>query len=113
MLFNEFIDKMLDNMSAPIPRLRNPLERLTIQFELQNDYVFNFINYFMMLLPEYRYNWHIMQKNDSLNGDYLSFHNISNFSEFIEFHNYMVTHNIFNFDEAEWLEDAIHEILVE
>lgn len=100
-------------MSAPIPRLRNSQERLTIQIELQNNYIFSLINYFMMLKPEYKYNWDMMQQRYSSHGDYAKFHNISKFSEFQEFHNYMITNNIFNFVEAEWLEDAIHEILVD
>jgi hypothetical protein len=112
---------MLDNMSAPIPRLRNSQERLAIQLELQNTYIFNLINYFIMIKLEYKYNWDNMQKKNTFQGafqgafqgDYLSFHNISKFSQFMEFHNYMITNNIFDFEEAEWLEDAIQEILVE
>ncbi len=100
-------------MSAPIARLRNSQERLTIQIELQNTYIFTLINYFMMLKPVYKYNWDMMQQRYSSYGDYAKFHNISKFSEFQEFHNYMITNNIFDFVEAEWLEDAIHEILVD
>jgi hypothetical protein len=43
----------------------------------------------------------------------MNFNNISHFYEFQEFYDYMITNNIFNYDEAEWLEDAVHEILVE
>ena len=115
MLYNEFIEKMLDIMSAPIPRLRNSQERLAIQIKLQNTYVFNLLNYFMMLKPEYKYNWDMMQSRtyNALQGDYLRFNNISKFSEFQDFHNYLITNNIFNVEEAEWLDDAIHEILVD
>ena len=63
MLFNTFIDKMLDLMSNPIMRLRDSQERLTIQFQLQNTYLAEIVNYFMEIKDEYKYNWNIYQNN--------------------------------------------------
>lgn len=113
MLYNEFIDKMLVLMSHPINRLRNPVERMTIQFNLQNTYLYKIFEYFMQIKTEYKYNWYIFQCNENRNEKYLKFNNVSHYYEFQEFYDYMITNNVFNFDEAEWLEDAIHEILVE
>ena len=116
MLFNTFIDKMLDLMSNPIMRLRDSQERLTIQFQLQNTYLAEIVNYFMEIRKEYKYNWDCIQANHNTmekGENYMNFNNISHFYEFQEFYDYMITNKIFNYDEAEWLEDAVHEILVE
>ena len=113
MLCNDFIDKMLSLMSNPIPRLRNSLECLHIQIELQNNYVYNLINYFIMLMPEYKYNWESMQIMENRGQIYKNFNSIEKCYKFQDFHSYLLNHNIFNQEEAVWLEDAIHEILVE
>jgi len=113
MLCNEFITKMLELMSNPIPRLRNPQESLCIQIELQNYYVSNLIKYFIMLMPEYKYNWDILQIMENRGEIYNNFTSIENIYEFQEFRSYLLAQNIFNHDEVNWLEDAIHEILVE
>jgi hypothetical protein len=118
MLYNEFIEKMLVLMSYPIPRLRNAQERLAIQIELQNSYLFEIVEYFMMIKNEYKYNWDIFQNNgnniNKENGEkYMDFKNISHHYEFQEFYDYMITNKVFSYDDAEWLEDAIHEILIE
>jgi hypothetical protein len=116
MFFNEFIDKMLCLMAYPIPRLRNQQERLSIQLEIQNNYLFNIVKYFIQIKLEYKYDWNLYQNNYNellKNNKYTKFKNITHFNEFQEFYNYMITKNIFNYDEAEFIEDAIHEILVE
>ena len=113
MLFNEFIDKMLLLMSNLIPRLRNPQECLAIQLELQNNYVSNLVKYFIMLMPEYKYNWKNLQHKGHSTSMYVNFKSIDKYMEFYELHTYLLANNIFNLEEVEWLEDAIHEILVE
>jgi hypothetical protein len=113
MLFNEFIDKMLSLMSMPIPRLRNTQECLAIQLELQNNYVSNLVKYFIMLMPEYKYNWENLQHKGHSTSTYVNFKSIDKYMEYNAFHTYLLANNIFNLDEVEWLEDAIHEILVE
>jgi hypothetical protein len=113
MLCNEFITKMLELMSNPIPRLRNPQESLSIQIELQNNYVNNLIKYFIMLMPEYKYNWNILQTMENRGEIYNNFTSIENNYEFQEFRLYLLAQNLFNYNEIDWIEDAIHEILVE
>lgn len=116
MLFNKFIEKMLELMSYPIPRLKDSQTRLAIQLEVQTKYLAELVDYFMKIKDEYKYNWNIYQNNHNTiekGENYFNFNNISHFYEFQEFYDYMITNKIFNYDEAEWLEDAVHEILVE
>jgi uncharacterized membrane protein len=115
MLFNEFIDKMLCLMAYPIPRLRNQQEKLSIQFEIQNDYLYKIVMYFIQIQQEYKHNWVLYQNNHNQiqKTEKKKFKNINNFNEFQQFYEYMIKNKIFNYDEAEWIEDAIHEILVE
>lgn len=104
---------MLILMSNPIARLRNTQECLYIQIELQNNYVNNLIKYLIMLMPEYKYNWDILQIMENRGEIYNNFTSIENIYEFQEFRSYLLTQNIFSHEEIDWLEDAIHEILVE
>jgi hypothetical protein len=66
-----------------------------------------------MLMPEYKYNWDILQIMENRGEIYNNFTSIENIYEFQEFRSYLLAQNIFNHDEVDWLEDAIHEILVE
>ena len=113
MLCNAFIAIILELMSNPIPRLRDPLERLSIQIELQTDYIYRFVKYFIMIMPEYKYNWDILQIMENRGEIYNNFTSIENIYQFQEFRSYLLAQNIFNYEEIVWLEDAIHEILVE
>jgi len=114
-LFNEFIDKLLSLLANTIPRLRNAQECLLIQNILQNDCVCNLINNLIIIIPEYKNNWNRLQnKENYIDIDFANnFTPINNFYEFQTFYDYVLTHNIFNHEEADWLDDAIHEILVE
>lgn len=122
MLFNEFIEIMLKSMSYPIIRLQNPQECLAIQLNLHNDYIYNLVNSIINLIPEYKYNWYKMVyvnanniNNISIINRRINLHNfrfIDKYYEFQELYDYIITNNIFTIEEADWLEDAIHEILV-
>ena len=108
MRVNVFIDKLLELMSNPIQRLEDSQERLYIQLSLQNDYIYNLINHFIKILPTYKYSWNLFQSQKIV-----SFTNIDTCYEYLALRDYLLTNNIFNNDEVLWLDDAIHEILVE
>jgi len=114
MSFNDFISAMLNLLAQPIKRLRNPLESLSIQIDLQNNTIFRIIHYFIKIKPKYKYMWEtqMLEQRDNYNKSN-NFQSIDNYNEFKEFYSYMITNNIFSYEEAEWLEDAIHDILVD
>jgi hypothetical protein len=95
---NKFIEKFLMNLSLANPRLRCPLTRLHIQIEMQSPRVQSLIQYFLMLQQEYQSN-------------HICGYNLTNIAEFIKLKDYLIDQKLLYFDEADWLEDAIHETL--
>ena len=109
MLVNEFITLLLNKLELTVPRVRDACLKLHIQIELQNDFAFNLINYFIMLQPEYKYHWELIESN-IVNTNFLE---ISKLGEFLDLQMYFVSNNLLEPYEAIWLEDAIHEVLVD
>jgi hypothetical protein len=105
---NQFIDKLLKLLSLVNPRLRCPITKLHIQIEMQYYNVQSLINYFIMLQPEYKYNWKLYH---NVNPKVEIF--LTNISAFNELKDYMTREKLLTLDEAEWLEDALHETLID
>jgi len=66
------------------------------------------IEYFLMLQPEYYYSW-----NQHHIRNYICGYNLTNIPAFLELKDYMTSQKLLYFDEADWLEDAIHETLLD
>ncbi len=105
---NKFIDKVLYKLSLVNPRLRCPLTRLQIQIEMQYPEVLFMIQYFIMLQPEYKYCWTQNCKLELAHS-----YNLIIIPEFLHLKEYFISRNLLNSDEADWLEDAIHETLID
>ena len=108
MLVNEFIDKMLVCLSLVIPRLEDPISRLQIQTEMQNDTAYRLISYFTMLQPEYKYFWKQINAHQpvSIRLD------ITSMNQYQELCDYLITWKLLTPDDIIWLDDAIHEVLI-
>ena len=105
---NKFIDSVLLRLSLANPRLRCPLTRLHIQIEMQYPSVMSLIEYFLILQPEYKYHW------NSHHGIYRPYNlNLTNISQFEKLRNHLTGQKLLTFDEADWLDDAIHETLLD
>lgn len=61
-----------------------------------------------MLQPEYRYHWNLHPNTNQICG-----YNLTNIPAFEKLKNHMTGQKLLSFDEADWLEDAIHETLVD
>ena len=107
MLVNHFIDKMLECLSQVLPRLQDTIIRLQIQTEMQNRLTFDLITYFIMLQPEYNYNWQRLNSH----GTVPSIIEITSLPQFQELQLYMISAELLTVAEAAWLDDAIHEVL--
>ena len=105
---NKFIDTILNKLSLANPRLRCPLTRLHIQIEMQYPSVQSLIQYFLMLQPEYQYHWNLYPNTNNIRG-----YNLINIPAFIQLKNHLTGQKLLSFDEADWLEDAIHETLMD
>jgi hypothetical protein len=105
---NKFIDRVLLRLSLANPRLRCPRTRLHIQIEMQYPSVMSLIEYFLILQPEYRYLWNFCPR-PNINQLY----NLTNMSQFEKLKNYLTGQKLLTFDEADWLDDAIHETLLD
>lgn len=105
---NKFIDKVLINLSLANPRLQCPLTRLHIQIEMQSPNVQFLIQYFLMLQQEYQYNWHMYAISNHIGG-----YNLTNISAFAQLKDYMTSQKLLYFNEADWLEAAIHDTLLD
>lgn len=108
MACNKFIEKVLYKLSLTNPRLRCHLTRLHIQIEMQYPSVLNIIQYFLTFQSEYRYHWNLYPNINQILG-----YNLTNILAFKQLKDYMTAQKLISFDEAEWLEDAIHETLVD
>ena len=107
MLVNTFIDKMLTVLSYTNARLECAITRLHIQTEMQNREAFSLINYFIMLIPEYKYHWNRIDARETIEFPY----QISGIIQFQELQMYMIVNELLTPGEAMWLEDTIHQIL--
>jgi hypothetical protein len=107
MACNGFVDKMLAKLALVNPRLRCPLTRLHIQIEMQYPIVRSIIQYFLMLQAEYRYHWNLYPTTNAISG-----YNLIQIQAFIQLRDHMTGQKLLTFDEADWLEDAIHETLI-
>ena len=124
---NKFIEKFLMNLSLANPRLRCPLTRLHIQIEMQSPSVQSLIQYFLMLQPEYQYNLRnlgslktssvlnmsVLDNTLLTNTSVLDNTLLTNIAEFVQLKDYLTGQKLLYFDEADWLEDAIHETLLD
>jgi hypothetical protein len=108
MAVNSFINNILTALSIPFPRLEEPLNQLHILTEMMNPKAFSLINYFLMLAPEYRYNWQLIIQRE-IETSYLE---IDKLPQFQILRSYMVSKGLLTEYEAEFLDDAIHEVLV-
>jgi hypothetical protein len=109
MLVNEFISNLLNTLGLAVPRIRDSMVKLHIQFELQNDLVFHLLNYFIMLQPEYKYNWNLLENNIS-NDNYKQ---ISEMSQYLDLQMYLVSKQLLDSNEVIWLDDTIHQVLID
>lgn len=107
MACNQFIDVLLANLSLENARLWCPIIRLQIQIDMQYPYVIELINYFLMVKPEYMYNWKNQQNKTDLLKNYLT-----NLSQFVDLKKFMIKKHLITKDEAIWLDDAIHKTLI-
>lgn len=105
---NKFIDRMLQRLALVNPRLRCFLTRLHIQIEMQYSICQSLIQQFLILQPEYRYHWNLLTDINRIHG-----YNLIQMSIFEQLKNYLTGQKLLTFDEADWLEDAIHETLVD
>jgi len=105
---NKFIDRVLLRLSLANPRLRCPQTRLHIQIEMQYPSVMSLIEYFLILQPEYRHLWNYHPR-PNINQLY----NLTNMSQFEKLRNHLTGQKLLTFDEADWLDDAIHETLLD
>jgi hypothetical protein len=110
MIINTFISQLLDKLSNISPRLEDSTIKLHIQIELQDEYAMNLLNYFVMLQPEYKYHWILLKNNNFRQQKILE---IAKLVEFIDLQIYLISNNLLNKDEILWLDDAIHEVLID
>lgn len=106
MLCNDFINKFLNIMSYPCIRLRDDYTKLQIQIELNNNVVFESINFLQSIKSEYQLQWHLVELNMSVNTfDIFKTHGYQQFYKFI------TKKNLFTYSELVWVEDAIHKVM--
>jgi len=61
-----------------------------------------------MLKPEYQYNWNMYANSIHITG-----YNLSNISAFVQLKDYLTGQKLLFFNEADWLEAAIHDTLLD
>jgi len=123
---NDFLVKLLNLLATQIVRLQDPLIKLQIQIELNKNDVFEIIQYFIDISGKYKEFWDHLNRNIklmeitqynnsivSINNNDINTYQIQNSREFRYLHEYLLKNKIFNSEELEWLDDAIHDILVD
>ena len=123
---NDFLVKLLNLLATQIVRLQDPLIKLQIQIELNKNDVFEIIQYFIEISGKYKEFWDHLNRNIklmeitqynnsivSINNNDINTYQIQNSREFRYLHEYLLKNKIFNSEELEWLDDAIHDILVD
>ena len=107
-----FLDKLLELLSWPNSRLRNLNIRNQISrnlLVLYNTYIpeiHNTIKYFITIRSSYKHLWN--------NGKpYREFIEINKMQEYMILYQYLACNNYLYLEELEWLDDAIHEVLLE
>ena len=106
MLCNDFIAKFLNIMSYPCTRLRDDYTKLHIQIELNNQAVFDCIDFFTSIQNEYQRKWHLVELNLSRDT-----YDIVRTVRYQQFYKFITSKNLFTYNELEWVEDAIHEVM--
>jgi hypothetical protein len=72
------------------------------------------IEYLLTLQPEYQCFWNTRNTRNTRNRSNITCcYNLDNIPVFAKLKDYMTGQKLLYFDEAEWLEDAIHETLVD
>lgn len=107
MLCNDFIINFLNFMSYLCTRLQDDSIKLHIQIELNNHQIFTYINFFQNIKNEYQYKWHQVELNVSKDT-----YDIVKTKEYKGFYKFITDKKLFTNDELEWVEDAIHEVLI-
>jgi hypothetical protein len=93
-------------MSYPCNRLRDDYIKLQIQIELNNQIIFDCIDFFQSIQNEYQRKWRLVELNVSRDTyDIVKTRGYQNFYKFI------TSKKLFTYNELEWVEDAIHEVL--
>lgn len=108
---NKFIEKVLEKLAGISPRLECSITRLQIQIELQYEDIQQLIAFFLMLQPEYSYYW-LRINTREITSPKITL-NITQFGEFVGLYNYLLDKKLLTEDEAIWLDDAIHDTLLE
>jgi len=128
---NTFITIILQNLSLISERLQDDITQLHILMEMNNEYVFEIINYFLQIQPEYNRVWDMVDKQyimisniDSTTGHYnylLDTSNeneinitpitITNLEQFKNLYIYLENKKILNENELIWLDDSIHNAM--
>jgi hypothetical protein len=112
MLANEFIDKLLQKLSYVIPRLQDSITRLQIQFEMQDIHILEHINYFISIMLEYKYKWDLITLS-KITYQEIDIPYIYTLPQYIELLNILREKKILLDTEAIWLDDAIHEVIID
>jgi hypothetical protein len=108
---NKFIEKVLEKLASISPRLECSITRLQIQIELQYENVQKLIDFFIILKPEYNYQWLCINTNQ-ISSPKITL-DITRLNEFLYLHKYLLDRHLLTEEEAYWLEDAIHDTLLE
>lgn len=112
MLANEFIDKLLEKLAFMSFRLQDSMTRLQIQFEMQNLQVLEYINYFISIIPEYKHKWQQIATRQEYYQD-IELVYIYTLPQFQELCNFLQARKLLLDSEILWLDDAIHEVIIE
>jgi len=105
MTVNKFIDEILLQLSLVNPRLRCPITRLQIQIEMQYPYLHSLFQYFIDIKSNYKEIWNSRTTTNKIQ--------LVDLYAFTQIKDYMYRQKLLTLDEIEWLEDSIHEVLMD
>lgn len=109
-----FIKNLINILSWPNQRLQdsdiqtNLIHVLTIRLTLDIQDV---IKYFIDIKSEYKKIWNNIDQNISINERKIE-KDISVMPQYMILYQYLASNNYLLIDELEWLDDALHEVLV-
>jgi hypothetical protein len=104
MTASKFIEKMIELISYPEPRLRNPGIQLSILVELHTPQIQDIVNLLLSKKDYYKRTWDNMLITGSFDDDIILLH-ISNLKAKI------LAKGVMSLEESNWIDDAVHEIL--
>jgi hypothetical protein len=110
MSVNKFLQTMIDKMSFPIPRLRKPEEQITVILQLYTEEIFQIISFILIKKSEYKYNWSNI-KTLCYQNNYTEDNELKKYINYLK--EMSINCNAMNFEEADWIDDAVHEILID